>query len=326
MGINSLTASSADSLFLFTNIDMVIILLLSLSLLALNYYLLNKKSCFEEDSHKFAYYILNFVGFCVLFLALLGFFKDPEFNTGYTFILFSEGLFWYSLRLSRKEEIQSSYGDKEYTYNSLISYMHTSLVGSLYMFFAIGTYIINNFTISENSILIFSTMLLISVIKVFYGIYMDDKGDVHYHFWQLHIYAYIFVIISVFLSATTFLLSLLFSLNGYLLGTFSANEISQNGNKKFHNLTFSALILFLAISGFYLMINNSSYSPLLPLLPVALLMARTLVQFKEKDYSDESQDTVWGLSIITCVILYLALTWNVFYMLMLDFYNAVLPL
>lgn len=315
MDTNTLNGSLADSAFLVNSTDMFVILSLSLLLIALNYYILNKDSHFDDGTHKITYFTMNFIGFSTLFLSFVCFFKNPESTQCYAIILFCEAIFWYSLRLSRKEQKPSNQYKTIYKYDSLVSYVNTSLVGSLYMLFVIIIYILNDFSINESNIILFGTLLLISVFKTLYGVYI---GEMHYHFLQLHIYSYIFIIIAVFLSTTTILSSLLFNLNGYLLGSYSANEISQNKNNNFYSITFTVLLLILFFSGFCLILLTSSFNPLLPLFPVALLMARTLVQFKENEYSSDSQLEIRNYSMAACSILYVVLTGEVYYALIIN--------
>lgn len=281
--------------FVTTNELLIILVLSILSILIILMWIKFPK--IESDEQ--IYILLNFFGFFILYIAFTKIINNVEYGFGFSFILVSEACFWASLKyMQAKEET-----------TPLISYINTSLVGLVYLFFIPVLFFLNNSIINENDIYILATLLLISVFKTLYGIY-TDPNDIH--FYQLHIYGYIFLIISVFLSMNSIGKALLFNITGYLIGLFSANQISNNNQNKFNINTFKIWLFILIISGIVLSIITSKLSPIIPIGVVVLLIAGTLTKMKQNFFDEERQPYIFISIIVISFILYYVMTGSLF--------------
>lgn len=283
------------------NIDPVVlifILILAFLSIVINFKIINFEQINIEEQ---IYLLLNFFGFFILYNAFANIMNNVEYGLGFTLILISEAFFWSSLKFILTRE-------KVRKYDDLISYINTSLVGLIYLFFIIFLLFLNKFSISEASIYILATLLLISIFKNIYGIFTNANN---FNFIQLHIYSYIFLFFSIVLSMNAIEKSFLFSITSYLIGLYSANEISNITNSKFNINIFKFWIFFIFLGAFILMLVTSKITPLLPLGSIGLLIAFTLVKINQKSF-DENTQGILLLSIIFCSFILYVLTGKIF--------------
>lgn len=271
---------------------LVILIATILSTIVIAYITKNSKN----KSGIEVYFILVGFGFLMLYLAF-SLIKD---NIGYgyifTLILISEALFWSSLKFMQAKDPNGS----------LFNYINTSLVGLVYLIFIILLLVLNSFKINENDIYIISTLLLISIFKTLFGIFLSKS---EYHFIQLHIYSYIFLFMSIILSPNL-LMSILFNFTGYLIALFSANELSEtyeDFSKKIFTLWILIIIVGLIVSLFYI----QNLTPILPLSSAIVIVAATLVKIRQNSFNEYRGILYCGI-IGICFILYYVLTGTIF--------------
>lgn len=283
---------------LINKYELIFILILSI----LSVILISKIIDFSmTDLDEQIYLLLNFVGFFVLYFAFSVMMQKVEYGFGFSLIAISEGFFWASLRYMQGRKDTPS-----------ISFVNTSLVGATYLLFTILLLILSDFTINETNTYILATFLLISVFKTLYGIYVEA---IDIHFIQLHIYSYIFLVISLFLSANSIAKSFLFNWTGYLIALYSANEISKDSRTNFNIQTFKLWFVLLFVSVFISILITSKIAPLLLLGPIGLLIAWTLVKIRQNWFENSVHPVqVWIIIgiIIFSFILYYALTNKIF--------------
>ena len=278
--------------------------------------ILNKEEYFEDKSVKDTYLTINFFGFFFLYFALIIFFKEIGSTTGFPFILLCEALFWYSLRYSRKKE--EKFPSIKYHYNPKVSFVNTSLISIIYLLFVSIILIKSNFSINENNANIFGTLLLISVFNTLYGVHIEDNIA---QYVQLNIYSYLFIVIAIILTTTSWITSSFFNLTGYFLCFYSANEISKNINGKFYISTFRLMTIILFLSGIFLSVMTSTFLPIITFSAIALLSVATLVKLKDKSYNKDTQQNLFNVIIICCFILYYLLTEEIF--LVSNFFDII---
>jgi hypothetical protein len=183
-------------------IDVILVLLLAFLSTGAITKIIGKDESFENKSVKDTYLTLNFFAFLFVFFAFTIFLKEVEYSIGIIFLLVGESLFWHSLKFSRNKG--EDFYSTEYHYNSIISYVNTSLISLLYLLFIFIVLIESNFSINESNANIFGTLLLIAVFKTLYGINIDQTVA---QFIQLHVYSYLFIFIAIMLTTASWITS-----------------------------------------------------------------------------------------------------------------------
>lgn len=162
----------------------------------------------------------------------------------------------------------------------------------------------------ESNIYILSTLLLISIFKNIYGIITSPS---FFNYLQLHIYSYIFLVFSIILTMDSIGKPLFFSFFSYLIGLYSANEISKFKTfEKFNITIFMVWLSIIFIGAFISMYLTSKIAPLIPLGSIGLVIAWTLGKIKKENLDDETQGFMLLGIIIFSFILYYILTGKVF--------------